>query len=189
MDCDGNGAAGTQRLNEFALVIYVPGVLARFLDELRLELVADCSPRAHMTVLPPRPLDAVPAAIGHGRAKAADFAPFEIEATEIEVFPRTNVIYIGVGRGSSELRNLHKALNTGPLAFDEPFDYCPHITLAQDFDPAQAPRLESRVAELWKAYTGPRVFQAEALTFVQNTAGKSWIDLATLELGTAVRTR
>ena len=45
-----------QRLNIYALVIYVPAPLGRFLDDLRRELVPTYKPRAHVSVLPPRPL-------------------------------------------------------------------------------------------------------------------------------------
>ena len=45
-----------QRLNVFALVIYIPDPLGRFLDDLRRELVPGCNPHAHVSVLPPRPL-------------------------------------------------------------------------------------------------------------------------------------
>ena len=45
-----------QRLNVFALVIYIPDPLGRFLDDLRTELVPGCNPHAHVSVLPPRPL-------------------------------------------------------------------------------------------------------------------------------------
>src|SRR3974377_478668 len=54
-----NGNGGRYQgggLNVFALVIYVPDPLARFLDDLRRELVPHCNPRAHVSVLPPRPL-------------------------------------------------------------------------------------------------------------------------------------
>ncbi len=45
-----------QRLNVFALVIYIPDPLGRFLDDLRTALVPGCNPHAHVSVLPPRPL-------------------------------------------------------------------------------------------------------------------------------------
>ena len=45
-----------ERLNVFALVIYIPGPLGKFLDDLRRELVPSYNPHAHVSVLPPRPL-------------------------------------------------------------------------------------------------------------------------------------
>src|SRR5438067_583958 len=110
MSANSNGAlqAGVERLNQFALVIYFPDPLARFLDELRLDLVAGCRPRAHVTVLPPRPVADVEASLEEARVLAPEFPPFEIEAGDVEVFPQTNVIYIGVKRGGEELRAMHE---------------------------------------------------------------------------------
>ena len=45
-----------ERLNVYALVIYIPDPLGRFLDHLRRELVPAYKPHAHVSVLPPRPL-------------------------------------------------------------------------------------------------------------------------------------
>lgn len=180
-----NGVPRTavDRVNQFALVIYIPGPLAEFLDDLRRELVKGCMPRAHMTVLPPRPLERVEAALEQARTQTAEFAPFEIEAEGIEVFERTSVIYLGVGRGAAALRKMHAVMNTGALAFDEPYEFHPHVTLAQDFDVAEVPRLEALARERWKAWRGPRTFSAEHVAFVQNTASKCWLDLAELSFG------
>src|SRR5438309_503406 len=103
--------SGVEKLNQFALVIYIPDPLARFLDELRLELVAGCKPRAHVTVLPPRPLQDVEAALEEARGMTPDFPPFPIELGEVEVFPKTNVIYLGLRSGGDEMRTLHEAMN------------------------------------------------------------------------------
>ena len=112
-----------------------------------------------------------------------EFPPFHIEAGEVEIFPETNVIYIGLRRGAEELRAMHLALNTGPLAFDEPYLYHPHITLAQEIPAEDTLRLKSIAEDRWNAYRGPRAFHAESTAFVQNTVQKRWLDLATFELG------
>jgi len=178
-----------EKLNQFALVIYIPDPLARFLDELRLELVAGCRPRAHVTVLPPRPLRDVGAALEQARIMSPEFPPFEIEVGDLEVFPKTNVIYISLRRGEEQMRGMHDAMNTGPLAFAEPYPYHPHITLAQEFDPADTPRLLTLARERWQAYAGPRSLRAETVTFVQNTAGNCWLDLEECALGLAAPVR
>src|SRR5437868_6211052 len=183
VNCNGALRAGMEKLNQFALVIYIPDPLARFLDELRLELVAGCRPRAHVTVLPPRPLQDVRSALEQARIMAPEFPPFEIKAGDVEVFPKTNVIYIALPRGAEQMRAMHDAMNTGPLAFDEPYPYHPHITLAQEFDAADTPRLLALARERWQAYDGPRSFRAETVAFVQNTVGKCWLDLEEFPLG------
>src|SRR6185436_13185808 len=90
-----------ERRNIYALVIYVPGPLGEFLDDLRRELVPAYNPRAHVSVLPPRPL-AVDwrTAGGQVGGLAGQSTAFDIELTEVEVFPATDVIYLEVGQGS-----------------------------------------------------------------------------------------
>ncbi len=68
-----------QRLNVFALVIYIPDPLGRFLDDLRKELVPGCNPHAHVSVLPPRPL-AVDWRVASEQVHrcAASRSPFEV---------------------------------------------------------------------------------------------------------------
>src|SRR5580765_4520775 len=92
-----------QRLNVFALVIYIPDPLGRFLDDLRRELVPGCNPHAHVSVLPPRPI-----AVDWREASAqvcrcaAERPPFEITLGAIRRFPVTNVIYIELAAGSPQ---------------------------------------------------------------------------------------
>src|SRR5579872_1399003 len=89
-----------ERINSFALVSYIPEPLATFLDRLRQELVPNCFLRAHVTILPPRPISSTPEAAWETiRTLAPRFSPFDIEMTEVEVFPISDVIYIGIGRG------------------------------------------------------------------------------------------
>lgn len=173
-----------QRLNVFALVIYIPDPLGRFLDDLRTELVPGCNPHAHVSVLPPRPL-AVDWQVASEQVKecAGNWTPFDIELGQIRIFPVTNVIYLELGRGAEEMFRIHAAMNSGALEFEEPFAYHPHITLAQEIPPADVTNVNRRANELWEAYTGPRSFRADRTAFVQSTLGKLWIDLAEFSLG------
>jgi 2'-5' RNA ligase len=173
-----------QRLNVFALVIYIPDPLGRFLDDLRTKLVPGCNPHAHVSVLPPRPI-AVDWQVASEQVKecAGNWAPFDIVLERIRIFPVTNVIYLELGEGADEMFRIHAAMNSGSLEFDEPFAYHPHITLAQEIPPAEVANVNRRAHELWDAYTGPRSFRADRTTFVQNTLGSFWIDLAEFSLG------
>src|SRR4051794_39189880 len=134
-----------QRLNVFALVIYIPDPLGRFLDDLRRELVPGCNPHAHVSVLPPRPL-AVDWQVASQQVKecAESWAPFEIVLDRIRIFPVTNVIYLELGAGAEEMYRIHAATNTDALAFAEPFTYHPHITLAQEIAPADVEAVYER---------------------------------------------
>ena len=173
-----------QRLNVFALVIYIPDPLGRFLDDLRRALVPGCNPHAHVSVLPPRPLAVDWSVAGEEvRECAANWAPFEIQLGRVCIFPVTNVIYLELAEGGPEMFRIHDAMNSGALEFQEPFAYHPHITLAQEIPPADVAAVNQRAQDLWEAYSGPRSFQAGHAAFVQNTMGNCWIDLAEYQLG------
>ena len=179
----GSLQGGLQRVNLFALVVYIPDPLAGFLDDLRKELVPGCIPRAHVTVLPPRPLAVDPrAASEQARLIAAGFAPFDLELGRIEIFEETDVIYVGLVRGVRELKEMHTGINTGVLAFDEPFPYHPHITLAQGLTHDQLDPLYRIACRRWAEFAHTTRFRAERVTFVQSTDCISWADLAEISL-------
>jgi 2'-5' RNA ligase len=174
-----------ERLNLFALVIYVPDPLGRFLDDLRRELVPDDNPHAHVSVLPPRPLPVDwQVASNQVRALTDVWTPFDIELTDVAVFPVTDVVYLELGAGAAELRRMHSAMCRHSLEFPEPFDYHPHLTLAQEVSPGGVESMRETAIRRWKAYSGPRRFRAERAALVQNTLNNCWIDLAEFALGT-----
>src|SRR5436853_5623819 len=126
MDMNVNGVLSRipaeQRLNVFALVIYIPDPLGRFLDDMRRELVPGCNPHAHVSVLPPRPIAVDWQVAGEQvRVCAGNWTPFEIKLEGIRIFPVTNVIYVELGQGAEEMFRIHAAMNSQALEFDEPF--------------------------------------------------------------------
>src|SRR6185295_1158032 len=170
-------------VNSFALVAYLPDPLGKFLDDLRRELVPGCAPRAHVTVLPPRPLSSAPqTAMETLRRLLPDCSPFQIGLAEIEVFPVTDVVYLGIGSGLQNLIEMHRMLNVGPLKYREPFSYHPHITLAQDLTHPQSVELAALTRRRWSEYRGSRAFSVESLVFVQNLGGNLWTDLERFQL-------
>jgi 2'-5' RNA ligase len=174
------------RLNVYALVIYVPDPLGRFLDDLRRELVPGCNPHAHVSVLPPRPLLANwHVAGGQVQAVTAKRPPFSVELGEVRIFPVTNVIFIEVAAGREELTAMHDGLNADALTFEEPFVYHPHVTLAQEIPPGEVQAVYELAQRRWREFPGERVFQADRAAFVQNTMGNCWIDLAEFGIGAA----
>lgn len=179
-----NDPAAWDRINSFALVSYIPEPLAGFLDRLRQELVPNCFLRAHVTILPPRPISSTPEGAWETvRTLAPQFAPFDVEMTRVEVFPVSDVIYIGIGRGSEEMQRAHDALNVDGLKFAEFYPYHPHITLAQDLKGDEVDEL-ARVARMrWAESTVPKTFRVEEVFFVQNTRRKEWLDLGESALG------
>jgi 2'-5' RNA ligase len=117
------------------------------------------------------------------RVCAGNWAPFDIVLERVRIFPVTNVIYAELGEGAPEMFRIHQAMNSQALAFDEPFEYHPHITLAQEIPPGEVAAVNRRAQAMWDGYTGPRSFRAERTAFVQNTLGNCWIDLAEFSLG------
>ena len=190
MDSDLDGGSqripAEERLNVFALVIYIPDPLGSFLDHLRRELVPHYNPHAHVSVLPPRPLAVSwQTASAEAAALTAGWEPFEVELNDVAIFPVTDVVYLEVGRGSQELGRMHAAMNTTSLAFQEPFVYHPHITLAQELPLDQVSAVRELAARRWREYRGRRAFQASRAVLVQNTLSNCWLDLAVYALGTA----
>ena len=176
---EGASLPGKPAPSLYALVIYLPDPLGSFLDDLRLEMVPGCNPHAHVSVLPPRPLPVEPeAAIDEARDIVSRFAAFDIELGQIEKFDVTDVIYISVEKGAAQLRQMHQSLNQTVLAFNEPFGYHPHITLAQEIEPASVGPLRELAARRWREFGGPRTFRANRTVFVRNTRGNDWVDLA-----------
>jgi 2'-5' RNA ligase len=175
MDFDPNGVRGTL----YALVVYLPPPLSHFLDDLRRELVPECNPHAHISVLPPRTLTVnAAAALEEARQMVGGFPPFDVELGAIEVFPVTDVIYISVEGGTEQLRQMHRTLNQGVWGFAEPFAYHPHLTLAQEIPPDQVEALRELAARRWQEFRGRRQFRVERTIIVQNTRDGQWVDLA-----------
>lgn len=178
---DEDGQCG--RINCFALVSYLPEPLRGFLDGLRCELVPDYHAKAHVTVLPPRPLRGGPKeSWAELRERLAEFPPFEVELGEVEIFPVTDVIYIGLVRGARELARMHAALNRGYVEWREPFEYHPHVTLAQQLESCGVETALERSTRKWREFTGSRSFEVRRLAFVQNTVENRWMDLEQFDL-------
>ena len=179
-----NDPAAWDRINSFALVSYIPEPLAGYLDRLRQELVPNCFLRAHVTILPPSPISSSPeAAWKTVQTLAPRFAPFDVEMTHVEVFPVSDVIHIGIGRGREDLERLHAELNVEGLEFAEPYPYHPHVTLAQDLKGDEVDELARVARARWAESDIPKIFRVEKVFFVQNTRRKQWLDLGESALG------
>jgi 2'-5' RNA ligase len=100
----------------------------------------------------------------------------------IGVFEQTSVIFCEIGAGREELIELHDAMNVGGLAYDEPFEYHPHVTLAQGIDRQELPAMYEMAVRRWRESAPSTRVLIETITFVQNTANNVWIDLDECEL-------
>jgi 2'-5' RNA ligase len=176
--------AAWDRINSFALVSYIPEPLAGFLDRMRQELVPDCFLRAHVTILPPRPISSPPgAAWDLVRWFAPQFAPFEVNLANVEVFPVSDVIYVNIAAGTEQLTQMHAAMNADGLCFPDAFSYHPHVTLAQNLQPDQVDELTRVARARWAECPYPKTFRVDKAVFVQNTRKSGWIDLGECRLG------
>jgi 2'-5' RNA ligase len=172
------------RINSFALVSYIPEPLAGFLDRLRQELVPNCFLKAHVTILPPRPISSsTEQSWSVIRNLVPTFSPFEVEMSQVEVFPVSDVIYVNVGRGREQLRQMHDALDINGLRFQEPFGYHPHVTLAQELKPDELDELETVARARWAEFPHSKSFRVEKAVFVQNTRRNEWVNLGECTLG------
>jgi len=166
------------------LVIYIPDPLGQFLDDLRRELAPAYNPHAHVSVLPPRQLTVDwRTASKQAQTIAESWQPFEVQLTDIAIFPVTNVIYLEVGKGSDDLNEMHRRMNADGLAFDEPFTYHPHTTLAQEILPGDVAEAAELARRRWREFHGPRSFEANHAVFVESTQLNCWDDLAEYSLG------
>lgn len=180
------------RVNSFALVSYLIGPLADLLDEIRHDFAPDSRAKAHLTILPPRPLAsfaspaALPDALQQLQTCLQNFAPFDVELGDIEVFPDTHVIYVSIKTGFAELESMHEALNAGLLFSREPHAYHPHVTVVQELAPVDVLNAAQFARWRWSEFKHSCTVRVDRLTFVQNTIENSWTDLAMLDLGSPV---
>jgi hypothetical protein len=171
--------------DEFALVCYLPGALGGFLDCLRTELVPDCKARSHVTLLPPRPLNGRRGgALRQLQDALPHCPPFVVELGEVAVFEQTKVIYLELVRGQENLEQIHGILNQNSLFFKEPYDYHPHVTLAQGPSVFEDPGNKVQLArDRWAQFKLPRTFVVDTVMFVQNGGCQGWLDLNELGVG------
>lgn len=160
---------------QFALVAYIPAPLGDFLTRLRTELVPASRLMAHVTVLPPRVLDAPADVLSrYLETRLRRMRAFELEAGNIEIFPLTSVIFLSLIGGRGAVEDMHEELNRGALEAGEWFEFHPHITLAQQVPADEVLSVYDRARTRWGQWKRSRQFPVETLTFVQNVGGRGW---------------
>ena len=171
--------------NSYAIVAYVAGPIAGFVDRLRRDLEPGCQHLAHITFLPPRPLlRGTPAeAIEFARPLVAQFEPFQVRMGSVEAFCDSQVIYLSIAAGACELTAMHDVLNTGILEQPEVFHYVPHLTLCQQLPVLPWDQVLEDYRRRWRECGVSSPLRIEAVTFVQQRADGVWVDLAELGLG------
>ena len=173
----------------YALVGYVKSPAGEFVENLRRELHPDLPHlAAHLTILPPRPLEGSESSALQVLERICGAAePFEVTLGGVETFiPVTPTVFIRVDAAASRMCGLHKQLNTEALAFEEEWPYCPHLTIVKMGTAQLALNALKIAAERWAQYAGSRRILLERLTFVREDAQNHWVDLAPVMLGGAL---
>lgn len=170
----------------YAVVSYISGDLGGFVDELRTELTpTQAHLRAHITLLPPRPLlGSLESASRTLEKLCRQLKPIEVIFGEVRSFePISPTIYLSIEKGAELVVAMHDALNTAAFHSYEALPYIPHLTiaaLATDNEVEHATRIARR---RWAEYTGPRSTVMSELTFaVDPEMGNHWDDLASFPL-------
>jgi 2'-5' RNA ligase len=177
------GSPGNGLGRQFALVAYIPEPLGAFLDAVRGELVPGCRLRSHLTILPPRNLDATPEALLEElQSNLRSSHAFTARLNGVEVFTSTKVVYLAIGGGLANVMELHARSGQGGLASGEAFPFHPHVTLAQVPFEGDEGLPVGRAAELWAGWDGAKSFPVDTLTLVANAGVDCWEDLCELRL-------
>ena len=177
---------------QYAVVAYLRNELGHFVEELRAELNPEHAHLpAHVTVLPPRPLQGSETqGVETLEVLCHDQPPFQLSLGEVETFcPTTPTVFIHIKGAGYRLRELHDRLNTGVFQFEELWPYMPHLTIVKVSDMHRALVAYEIARERWSLYRGPRQTTVDQLTFVRELSGYRWQDLAPVQLGTTLAKR
>jgi 2'-5' RNA ligase len=170
----------------YALVAYIKSPVGEFVEKLRRELHPDLPHlAAHITLLPPRPLQGSEGAALQVLSRICGQAePFEVTLGDMSSFmPTTATVYIGVGQGALRLEELHRQLNRQALAFCEEWPYVPHLTIGTMATEQAAQQALQIARDRWSEFPGSRRLLLDRLTFVREDAPNCWVDLAPVLLG------
>lgn len=169
----------------YALVAYVRNSVGQFVEDLRRELHPE-QPHmaAHVTILPPRPLQG-----SEGRAlefledACSRVIPFDVELGDVETFlPVTPTIFIQVKRAAYRIRELHDQLSGGALCCAEEWPFMPHLTIIKLEREQQAGEALEVAKQRWEHFSGRRQVHVNELMFVREQDGV-WQDVAAIPLG------
>ncbi len=162
-------SSGPEGILEFyALVAYLPEPVATFLSELRHDLDPKFRGRPHLTILPPRPLlESSVRAWEEIRGRMASSHPIGVSLGEVQTFPDSYVVYVGLTSGGTDVTALHESLNQGRVKYCETWSFCPHVTVAHGVcaETLRAASVDARAK--WEAYKGPRELLVTRLDWVR----------------------
>ncbi len=177
----------SEQRGSLALVNYIADPLGAFVHSLRKLLLGEEIPQAHITILPPRPLQLpVEAASREVRRVLEGFERFEVELSTVRRFPQTNYLYLDIAEGNSSLHAMHDALNAGMLNHVEKFEYRPHLTIGGPVSESALESVQSEAERAWRASgCSPRLVVDEIVCLWLPHGGTSsdWLRLWSHRLG------
>jgi 2'-5' RNA ligase len=171
--------------SRYALVTYVRNPVGEFVEKLRRELHPTMPHLpAHLTILPPRDLQASEAtALEFLEEECSRVIPFHVELGDVETFlPTTPTVFIQVARYAYRMRELHDQLSLKGLCGSESWPYIPHLTIVKTERDEQARDASMVARERWARFQGPRQVHVGELMFVRED-GDCWQDVASVHLG------
>ena len=122
------------------------------MHSLRRLMPGEENPQAHITILPPRPLELpVESASREARRVLEGFGRFEVELSSVRHFPETNYLYLDIVEGDSVLHAMHAALNAGALRHAERFEYRPHLTIGGPVGESALESVQRDAERAWRA--------------------------------------
>lgn len=143
----------------------VAGQLARWRDRFVAPQLPGVPP--HITLLPPTliPADRLPEVERHLRRTGRECGPFEIHLRGSGTFlPVSPVTFVQLAAGMPACQELESRVRCGPLARSLPFPFHPHVTVAQNVEPAVLDRVDADLARFDARFCASRVdiYQATA---------------------------
>jgi 2'-5' RNA ligase len=159
------------------VALLIPSGVAAEVDGLRRALGDGALSRipAHLTLVPPVnvPEDALDDAMAVLRAAATATRPLHLRIGPAATFhPVTPVVYLEVGGRLDDLAALRERVFVAPLARALTHPFVPHVTVADDMDPARIP---AAVAALADYLVDVRI---ESLHLLEEGRGRTWRPIA-----------
>ena len=178
------------------MVSYLDGELARFVARLRGELeMAEVHLRPHITLLPPRVLNADADRLQQWFHEAAEpLCPIDITFAAVRTFsPVSPTLYIAITTGADDLVRANARLQTA-LGGEPEFPYVPHLTLAQFKNPEQLLPATERARAAWAEFHSAKSDGAKSVTLghavlVAESSTEGWEDIVRLRLPTSAPER
>ena len=134
----------------------------------------------HVTLLPPTVVEReqVPMIEAHLGSAAAAVEPFSMHLSGTGTFrPVSQVVFVQVAAGLAECEVLEARIRSGPLARTLDFPYHPHVTVAQDVEPAALDQVYEGLSDFVAR------FPVRSFTLFERGTDGSWLPRQAFELG------